>query len=275
MMRLTNSLAILRRFSLCLALTLGFFQVVNFAATESKIAAQKNQKSALWQQKTDDEVQSIGRRFITPGKYLVYGLNRNNMSAILDRAPLEFTAEAARVKPVILEIPAPDGTMMRFRIEDSPILSPEVAAGFPGWKTFQGYGVDDPTATARFDFTPSGFHAYILSSGGTFAIDPFQENDRGNYIVYNKSDLTKDSSIHCSLDEELKGDGESAIEDAPSFSNGAQIRTYRLAVATTFEYTTLFGGATQAFNQVVTSVNRVSGVYRKELAVSFTLVSTT
>ncbi|MCY7345958.1 MAG: M12 family metallo-peptidase, partial [Pyrinomonadaceae bacterium] len=47
------------------------------------------------------------------------------------------------------------------------------------------------------------------------------------------------------------------------------------AVATTFEYTTLFGGATQAFNQVVTSVNRVSGVYRKELAVSFTLVSTT
>jgi Metallo-peptidase family M12B Reprolysin-like len=273
-MSLTNPLAFLCRFSFCLAIALGFLQASNFAATKSKVAA-NNQKSTLWQQKTDGEVQSIGRRFITPGKYLVYGLDRNNMSGILDQAPLEFSAESARVKPVVLEIPAPDGTMMRFRIEDSPIMSAEVAAQFPGWKTFQGYGIDDPTATARFDFTPSGFHAYVLSNSGTFAIDPYQENDRGNYIAYYKKDLTRDPSLHCSLDEEVTRTDETPTVDAPAFSNGAQLRTYRLAVASTFEYTTFFGGATQAFNQIVISVNRITGVYRKELAVSFTLVSTT
>ena len=273
-MSLTNSLAFLCRFSFCLAIALGFLQVSNFAAVESKTAA-NDQKSDLWQQKNDGEVQSTGRRFITPGKYLVYGLDRSSMSGILDQAPLEFSAESARVKPVVLEIPSPDGTMARFRIEDSPILSPEVAGQFPGWKTFQGYGIDDPTATARFDFTPSGFHAYVLSSNGTYVIDPYQENDRGNYITYYKNDLNRNNSFHCALDEKISQGAVSENPDAPSFSNGAQIRTYRLAVASTFEYTTFFGGATPAFNQIVVSVNRIVGIYRKELAVSFTLVSTT
>ena len=275
-MRFTNLQAFLCRFSLCLAMMLGFFQIANFAATKSKVKAEKNQTSALWQQKTGGDLQSLGRRFITPDKYQVYGLDRNNLSQILDRAPLEFSAEAARTKPVILEIPAPDGTMAHFRIEDSPILSTEVAAQYPGWKTFQGYGVEDPTATARFDYTPSGFHAYILSGGGSFSIDPFQENDRGNYIVYYKKDLNRDSALHCNLEQESGELGAHTNDaEAPSFSNGSQLRTYRLAVAGTGEYTAFFGSAAAAFNQVVTSVNRVSGVYRKELAVTFSLVSTT
>ena len=274
-MSLTNSLAHLCRLSLCLAIALGIFQITGFAATKSKVAV-NNQKSVLWRQKTDGEVQSVGRRFITPEKFTVYGLNRNNLNEVLDKAPLEFSAESARTKPVILEIPSPDGNIVRFRIEDSPILSPEVAAQFPGWKTFQGYGIDDPTATARFDYTPSGFHAYILTNDGSFSIDPYQENDRGNYIAYYKKDLTRNSALQCNLEPESGEEGKPAIDgDAPSFSNGTQIRTYRLAVAATSEYTAFFGTPTAAFNQVVTSVNRVAGVYRKELAVSFTLVSTT
>ncbi len=277
-MRTPNFVAQLCRFSLCLALTLGVFQVLSFAATKSETDGRiVPQQSAMWQPKTGDDVQSRGRRIVTPDKFLVYGLDRNALKQTLDQAPLEFTP-AARLKEIVLQIPAPDGSLQRFRIEDSPLLSPEVAAQFPDWKTFQGYGIDDPTATARFDFTPTGFHAYILSSFGTYAIDPFQENDRGNYIVYGKKDLSRITGFHCNLEEELSKNSPAAVNpstDAPAFSNGAQIRTYRLAVATTGEYTAFFGGATQAFNQVVTSVNRVTGVYRKELAVSFTLVSTT
>ena len=277
-MSLSNPLASLCRISCCLAIALGFLQVSNFAAAKSKAPA-NNQKSVLWQQKTDGEVQSIGRRFITPNNFLVYGLNRNNMSGILENAPLEFSAESARVKPVILEIPSPDGAMVRFRIEDSPILSPEVASQFPDWKTFQGYGIDDPSATARFDFTPNGFHAYVLNGDKSFSIDPFQEGDRGNYIVYSKRDFQSDKSYQCDL--QTNEDSFAAASDEPSFSTGTQIRTYRLAVAATGEYTNFFRQAadtdaqaqTRALNAIVVTVNRVAAIYRKDLALSFTLVS--
>lgn len=284
-MKSKNVLAYLCRFSLCLALTLGIFQIQGFAETESEATAAKEtiQDSVVWQRKTNEDVQQYGRRLIVPEKYAVYGLDRNNLKAILDRSPLEFSVEAALSKTSVLEIPAPDGTLVRFRVEETPLLSAEIAARFPEWKTYQGYGIDDPTATARFDFTPSGFHAYILSSNGTFAIDPMQENDRGNYIVYAKSDFQTEKSFVC----EAHADASrlNSFLDAPdtplNFSAGTQIRTYRLAVAATAEYTNFFRQAadtdaqaqTRALNAIVVTVNRVTGIYRRDLALSFTLVS--
>jgi hypothetical protein len=244
------------------------------------------QKPIVWQKKTGIEIQNQGRRFVTPRKYLVYGLNRNNIKAVLDSAPLEFSAEAARSEPTIMEIPDANGTMTRFRIEESPILSLELAAQFPDWKTYQGYGIDDPTATARFDFTPSGFHAQILSTSGTYLIDPYQENDRKNYIVYYKRDLHNDgAAFHCLLKETIREDKlfGNWLNDAPEFTNGSQIRTYRLAIAVTGEYTNVFRQAgdtdaqaqTRALNQVTTTANRINGIYRRDFAVGLTLVSGT
>ncbi len=282
-MRSKYFLALLCRFSLCLAMTLGIFQAGSFAQTKAN-ATESRQPSILWKEKTDNDIQNRERRFITPERYSVYGLDRVNMKAILDRAPMEFSSEASRAKPVILEIPAPDGTLNRFRVEESPMLSPELAVQFPEWKTYQGYGIDDPTATARFDVTLNGFHAYVLSSKETYAIDPYQENDFGNYLVYYKKDINKEASMHCDLDETGNPRSENADSpDAPSFSNGTQIRTYRLAVAATAEYTTFFRQAgdtdaqakTRALAAIVVTVNRVSGLYRRDLAITFNLISGT
>jgi hypothetical protein len=77
-MRTPNFVAQLCRFSLCLALTLGVFQVLSFAATKSETDGKiVPQQSAMWQSKTGDDVQSRGRRIVTPDKFLVYGLDRN------------------------------------------------------------------------------------------------------------------------------------------------------------------------------------------------------
>src|SRR5574338_95499 len=55
---------------------------------------------------------------------------------------------------------------------------------------------------------------------------------------------------------------------------GPQLRTYRLAVAATCEYTAFFGGTVpQGLSAVVTSVNRVNGVYETEVAVRMILVA--
>ena len=275
-MRLTKVLSHLCRISLCLAMMVGFFQVMSFAAVKSKAAKKATKQTALWEQKSEDNVQYRGRRTVTPEQYLVYGLNRESLETVLASAPMEFS-QAARQTQTILELPSPDGTIVRFRIEESPILAPDIAAQFPDFKTYQGYGIDDPTATARFDTSRNGFHAHVLSARGTFLIDPYQANDRNTYLVYEKHRVEREGQFHCDLDEKLSMSESTSnlLDFAPEFTHGSQLRTYRLAVATTFEYTNFFGGQANAFIQVGTSVNRVTGVYRRDLAVNFTLVSGT
>ncbi|MBK8382630.1 MAG: hypothetical protein IPL16_12235 [Ignavibacteria bacterium] len=64
------------------------------------------------------------------------------------------------------------------------------------------------------------------------------------------------------------------INNNNSIMTGQQLRTYRLACAATGEYTAFFGG-TVALGQaaIVTSMNRVNGIYERDLSVRMTLVA--
>lgn len=235
----------------------------------------------VWSRIDEASIGARGQRHITPAAYRTFRLNASALQTVFNSAPLENT-QAARMTQAVITLPDPHGNYVRFRLEETPLLSPEIAAQFPTWKTFQGYGIDDPTATARFDWTDAGFHGYILSSNGSFFVDPYQMNDLVNYQVYYKTALSPRRQFHCKLDEVLSGAktveevaGSSLGLPAPEFSHGAQVRTYRLGIATTFEFTNLFPSQAAALAAVVTTVNRVSGAYRKDLAVAFTLVSGT
>src|ERR1044071_1481790 len=94
--------------------------------------------------------------------YRAFSLDVAAQGRLLRQAPLEYTA-AARNTRVVVALPMPDGTFARFRVEESPVMAPALAARFPKIKTYRGRGLDDPTATARFDVTPAGFHAIVLS----------------------------------------------------------------------------------------------------------------
>lgn len=248
------------------------------------LAAAANDKSggqagtiSLWEQVDASALPARGQRSLKPQKYLVFRLNLAASSELLARMPIEFTP-AARSQTVIMEVPMPDGRLARFRVQESPVLAPGVAAELPGVKTFSGQGIDDPTATARFDWIPSkGLHGYVLAAAGTVYIDPYQENDRENYLVYFKHEYgPRAPTSRCQLDENtslIRADyAPSPIID---FTNGANLRTYRIAIAGTGEYTAFTGGQTNALAAVTTAVNRLVGIYRREAAISFTLVSGT
>jgi hypothetical protein len=193
----------------------------------------------------------------------------------LDAAPMEFTPDAFE-RPVIIELPTPAGTFESFEVWESPVMELALAVQLPGVKTWAGQGIDDPTATLRFDITPQGFHAQVLSAEGSYQIDPYSRGDTSFYAVYGRDDLRAAGDDGWSCLGSLRTPG--AIlqgRDTPVLlRSGTFLQTYRTCVAATGEYTSFHGG-TQAAGQaaIVTAINRVTGVYERELAIRLTLIA--
>lgn len=119
----------------------------------------------------------VETRRIASGRYHTSRLDHRKLLDLLAQVPLEQTDDAQKIE-VVMELPWPDGSFKRFAIEESPIMEPELASQFSDLKTYRGHGLDDVTASVRFDWTPSGLHAMVLSGEGTVFIDPLR---RGIY----------------------------------------------------------------------------------------------
>lgn len=215
--------------------------------------------------------------WVQPAKYQYAELDGVALVDALQRAPMEDTEDAV-VRPLIMTLAMPDGTFARFSVVESPVMAPELAAQFPDIKTYLGQGLDDPAATLRFDWTPAGFHAQVLSPNGAVYIDPLWKNDTVSYASYYKRDHVKgDDGWQCLFggDHELPGpQPETEGMGGVASVTGEVRRTYRLACAATGEYTAFHGGSQAAgLAAVVTAVNRVSGVYETEFSVRLSLVA--
>lgn len=151
----------------------------------------QNSRDAVWETISESEIPGPTRRTNILGQHAVLRLNKPALDKLLAGAPLENTPAAAG-PPVVISLPLPDGRFSRFRVEESPVLSPELAAAFPSFKTYRGMGLDDPTASTRFGWTDAGFHAAILAAGGSVYIDPYSVGDISTYVSYRESDLRND-----------------------------------------------------------------------------------
>ncbi len=195
------------------------------------------------------------------------------LAAALATAPAQNRAGTA---PLTLVLPLPDGTSGRFAVWQTALMEPALAVQFPQIKTYSGVGLDDPTATVQLDLTPRGFHAQILSDAhGTVYIDPVTRTDTQHYLSFFRTAMPA-AQLHCGTVGTAAPLNRAAGPRTAQRTSGTVLRTYRLAMAATGEYTTFHGGTvTLALAAIVTTVNRVRGVYEKELAVSFTLVNNT
>lgn len=199
-------------------------------------------------------------------------LQHARLRPLLGRAPKE-AAQSPAASDAIIDLPMPDGSAARFRFVESPVMAPELAARFPEIKTYLGRGLDDPSATVRFDLTPAGFHAQILSPRGAVYIEPRLRGNTNLHAAYYRRDCSaKGTDFEC-----LAADSQTAVAaSAPAASlvvPSGTLRTYRLACAATAEYTRYFGGTVSAgLAAIVTAINRVTGVYETELGIRLVLV---
>ncbi|MGH9602625.1 MAG: reprolysin-like metallopeptidase, partial [Terriglobales bacterium] len=232
----------------------------------------------IWQEITPSAEVLTESRALGLDRGRVLRLNRQALALLLSQAPREFTG-AAQETEIVLPLPLPDGTLARFRIEESPAMAPELAAQYPEIKSYRGQGIDDPALTMRCDLTPQGFHALILAGGEAVNIHPVEQSDLSTYLSYSGQDLKNElQQVRCHLDEgQFDRAGEPPTAFSPQFQSGATLRTFRLAVATAQEYTNhpQLGGGTVAgtIASLNTWVNNLNVIYEAELSVHLNLVT--
>ncbi|WP_415793661.1 reprolysin-like metallopeptidase, partial [Flavobacterium saliperosum] len=176
---------------------------------------------------------------------------------------------------IIVSFPGAEGQLERFRIFEASNMEPGLAERYPDIKSYVGQGIDNPTATIYFSISPLGLQTMQLNADQSAVfIEPYSQ-DLKTYSVYRKADKIQSlSHFECTV---LDATHESAVASGANLRPNADdstLRTFRLAMSVTGEYTAYFGGtkalALAAINNTMT---RVNGVFEKDFGVRMNLIA--
>ena len=174
----------------------------------------------------------------------------------------------------LLYLPLCDGTFKQFTIRQSQTMAPELAAKFPEIKTYCGVSSDSAIGDiVRCELTADGFHAAIFRRDGKTAF--VEPTDGDEYVAYEKKQTQReeDSNPAC-LALKIRADHAHEAHAASERAGDCKVRNYRIAVACTGEYTAAHGGTVAgALAAVATTMNRVNGIFLRDMAVKMTLVA--
>ncbi len=239
-------------------------------AMTSFVTAQ--QRDSFWTKSAPGK-EVLESRAQLPEKNL-FMLDVNAMKNALVTTPMRG-ANVKESNAAVIVLPNAEGQMERFRVYENSNMDPELAARYPEIKSYIGIGIDNPTSTAFFSISPLGFKSMVLNADKQAVfIEPYSQ-DLTTYTVYRKSDKKAAfTKFECAVvDQVLTGSGD--LMARPN-ADDSTLRTFRLAMSVTGEYTAYFGGtkalALAAINNTMT---RVNGVFEKDFAARMVLISNT
>ena len=232
--------------------------------------------------KAVDESQIVTKsgadREIIPTKYGTFSLDFKKMQKALLKSPHEKSTSKMS-QAVSLDLPLPDGNIIPFRFFESPCMSPVLAAKFPNIKSYRGFTDDQSGDQARIDFSPGGFHAVIKTHEGVIYIDPYFTESDGHYISYYVRDHIIDTEQYektCGIAHYENSVAEPLGEDVSTTSKSSSLpvtkRTYRLALACTAAWGSIFGSVESVMQRFNTGVNRLNMIFENELAIKFEMI---
>ena len=167
-----------------------------------------------------------------------------------------------------LTLPLPDGKEVTFSLQPYDLLPADLAAKYPGIRTFKGHDEANPVETGRVDLGPQGFHAMFSHQGRMVFVDPLRNGE--GYAVYYQQDA------HSRLEEEAdRVIGSKAGTLARQvLVDGNERKRYVIAISAAGEYTQYHGGTVEAgLGAITTLLNRVNEVYQRDVAAEFQLAS--
>ena len=244
------------------------FLFLALLATTSFLKAQD--KGSFWNTSQSKNKVALESKLELPDNQL-FDLDVQAATNFLRNAPERFSN---RDSNIILSLPNSDGGMEHFKMYENSNLDPDLAARYPEINSYIGIGIENPTATAYISMSPLGFKSMVLNPGKSAVfIEPFSQ-DLQTYSVYKKADKKAAfTKFECTVLDVIEPNNGNYLR--PNADDG-KLRTFRLAMSVTGEYTTYFGGtkalALAAINNTMT---RVNGVFEKDFNTRMVLIANT
>lgn len=242
---------------------------------------------SLWSPISTEAIEMKAKelRNSTPSNYLLYTLNEDALLSILENVPFRNQSSHSNI---LISLPNGDGTFSNFSVFETTTFSEELQEEFPSIRSFAAKGIDDPTAIARFSHSQVGLHVAISSGNHpTIYIDPFTQ-DKEQYIIYSRSDIPKDLQgfvCHTEDFENRPADIGNPTSLEVLNANDGQLRTFRLALACTAEYSIFHlnnqgvpASATDVVKKaaVLSAMNvtmtRVNGIFERDLSLTMEII---
>ncbi|MCK5727072.1 MAG: hypothetical protein KAH22_09640 [Thiotrichaceae bacterium] len=220
---------------------------------------------ALWQayETTDSNYYSLNHNL------LQYKLKSSG--GIMPRLPNQASGD-------ILSLPLPDGGFTQVALEESAIVDVRLLEKYPQLATWKVTGQDEVTLSGRVDFTEQGFHGILsLKNGKTVYINPVLSEGKNIYHSFYKP-VNKSSEKIFSCDVKLPKITDASSSNIPlqhrsiALRTASTIKTYRIAIATTSNFSSNFASKSATLQAIVTVLNRVNEIYERDLSIRLILV---
>lgn len=216
--------------------------------------------------------------------YKAYQLNSNNLKKELSNTADRKGLAGGKTRGKIIAFPTGNGSLEKFRVYESAVLSAGLQLKYPHIKSYYGVSTTNKGKTIRISLDDFGFHALVRSEKGISYINPVA-SEKDLYYIAPKSDF-KAPMFQCKTGDEvatqqLKG----MVGNREDIVNDGSLRTYRIAIASTGEYSDyhinaagVSDGTDQEKKSAVlsamnTTITRVNEIFERDLAVTLEIVA--
>ncbi|WP_170940547.1 reprolysin-like metallopeptidase [Pseudoalteromonas sp. NBT06-2] len=205
--------------------------------------------------------------------------SKASKSAIYNLDLSSFSNHLFSDKEIIVELPLPNGDFAIFNFQPSSIMAPGLSLKYPSIRTFSGFEVGNSKHKGRFDISTNGFHGVFIYKGDKVFIEPISRNNNKTYHSYFRADAqtVSDKSIGKRFEpikDKFRLENLKHAYSLKRTNKIEQTKDYRIAIATTGEYSEFHGGTKEStLAALVTLLNRVNEIYQNELAIKLVLVN--
>lgn len=199
-------------------------------------------------------------------------LNFSSVSQALLASPHEINMGIGKSSKSesIVYLPYKDGEFKAFKLLEYDILPFGLRKEI---KTYYGQMLENPSVECRVTLTNKELKGSLYGPDGTFAIEKnIRSNTANAYWIYK----VEAGLPSCELNEDNPKNGRIGADKAIMYSShGTELRTYRLAlvITSTFYSQSALNTDATVNAHIAAIVNNINGIYEKEIAVRFTLVS--
>jgi subtilisin-like proprotein convertase family protein len=177
---------------------------------------------------------------------------------------------------VLLSFPDASGSARSYRVRERSVMSAELQRRYPGIRSYVGYSVEGDPSKVRFSLSHKGLQGMITEQGTSRT--HYLERAPGSpdtYLLFSRDELQPLPEGWKCKTETQTGKTMPGATVAKLFDD-QQLRTYRLAVATTGEYAQYHGGTVaDALAAINATLTRINEVFERDLAIRLELIPET